>query len=662
VIPKRSDGLDNFVDSLNTFKNLGANTYVHKDSKGNFKSANINAKEYSNSQLVKDLNDFARSLIQRIDSDLAKALGSDDENFRKRVFEEIKWVNHEFESALAGKGTTGGLQGLLETYKGDNEAKNSLEKTIEEMKSRLGTDLKAIKAKIDSPVKGLKFNNVNDIKEYYTAHLLPQKQQLPPEEFSKRCIILLDQAFTLAHKELYKEMGAHRLVLTPDAQLLNSERAKPEWLNEFEALCTLLDVDTFSTVNYRNAFINHAMIYQESAKLQQPDSTLKVANWMCEIALKKEPVSLKKIKIAQLDALEKFSEHPNWRKMLPQDLRNELINLKKHAIFTANGIPPQDQQNYFALLPMLEEMWKKVQERGDEVSHQKMESLNLPPFNREPLVAHVKDEIEKMCIINFKILISLALKKNPSELWTLKKEFDEANERVFYFQSIQADHLSSVQFFNKWSGCLKAEMIQGFKNPGEVLGAGVCCALATRWSVAELKKEKWGDMTQVLDDLGIGNVEARDRLNQVVYYTVFKRTGSLEKSWKKIESKMGVTHAESLKKVSNISGKAALMEYSKALISSPEFATLYNGVGRLDFFWQGGAHAITICCQEDADEPGNSVFRIIDPNCGAFQFHVKPEALSGGLAKKQFVDCLSDLLLLYANNFNEVQCRCFKVK
>jgi hypothetical protein len=526
--------------------------------------------------------------------------------------------------------------------------------------------IEVIKKPAPQPVKGVEFKNFQDIKDYYDVYLLPKKSKLSTEEFSERSVYLLQQLINIATVNLDRDIRTGVIILTEDHKLLNSSRVKPEWLNEFESICK--DIDPSRTASSISIVINHALMLREVHKLDKHDSSqeFKIASWLCEAVQKKEPPSNELIRKTQKKALSEIMADPQWYTISSEQLKEKIRIHKQMGILKACGIAAQEHSKYLAFLDHFESGWKHMQEKSKEILDHKQGTLSLPPLAMDKCSAFYNTLLQTECTIFFKDYIKglletfsetdlQLLKKEPAKQLELLKLIDEWLEKIE--KKILGVTTGTEDFYQKWGPALKKEMMQGFKNSGEILGSGVCYALATRWAVGELKKEEYQDLTDILRELEIGSIEAQDRFNQVFSHT--KKGDAI------FEKKLGVKRAEILNEAKNVSGKDALKDYIKKLISDPKFDIQYNGVGRFSFWWEEDGkipgHAISICAHENRNDPSESIYRIIDPNYGAFQFYVKPDAVNGELAKKQFIDCLSDLLLHYKDKMYQISCRCFEV-
>lgn len=242
-------GLDSFVQSLNTFKALPANTFIHKDRHGNFIQTAENVswikgmqtitsyvKGQTSEQLAQDLNTYALKLIKRIDADLQKALDSNDENLKKLVYDEIAWISREFDLALQGKGTNGGLQGLVDTYKAAPQVKSSLEASINYMKINLAKDLQYIKT-----------NLANSSTEFVVK-------------------ALDEDEFTLIEKKKYKE---NLLNLTEELKFINASIQTNPQLVTTNQIKYLMQVAEEALPEDEWLTIEEDLLNQEIRKLQQ---------------------------------------------------------------------------------------------------------------------------------------------------------------------------------------------------------------------------------------------------------------------------------------------------------------------------------------------------------------------------------------------------------
>lgn len=252
-----------------------------------------------------------------------------------------------------------------------------------------------------------------------------------------------------------------------------------------------------------------------------------------------------------------------------------------------------------------------------------------------------------------------ALTKKETSFFEWKADVAKLASRVQEYVGIFQEALQPrYDFYNKWGPYLQAEMIQGFKDPGETLGGGICWALSLRWCIAELEKSATVDAQDMVTEMKIGTSDARDRFNQAFLKVIQSGEAINSPELENLKKRHNIAKTHRFDWGENIQN-SELGPLLKTHLTDNTFIA-NQGVGQLCFWWQNVAHAISICCQPDNNDPQKSVFRISDPNIGTFHIPVPPSHYQHTPTLNRYIECLTELLTtFYSHTDNLKKLSCF---
>ncbi len=426
---------------------------------------------------------------------------------------------------------------------------------------------------------------------------------------------------------------------------------KGSWIGRFiQAI-----IDGLKTVACRISLLFHRKLVSETQIKKEPVPS----------PLKPEQVVVKKRLPQNLSDIEMRLIHLLRPELSPSDVRKAQAEAQTaspiEVLLSKCGISDgQNTQRWERAAETMEQAMNELKALVPvEVAEKPNQLSYVPDLAFSSLQKQQRNLIEQT--IQRDVEYQLSKLKDPKlslEEWL--KELEPFKKAVESTVQLCKDFIQQrFDFYKDWGKFVKAEMIQGFHDEGEILGEGVCWALSLHWTVAELKKSDAQDVQDIIQEMNIGHASGRHRFEQALMLT--EQGGMNAQAMDGIKKRLGIKESFPFDLGENLVGKEAIRESLRAFLQSPDWIA-NKGVGQLYFAFGDSAHAITVVSQPDSIDPSKSVFRFSDANFGTFHFPVSLESVGHQSTQNQMIDCLADLIsTFYSSNINKLSCTCFSL-
>lgn len=203
---------------------------------------------------------------------------------------------------------------------------------------------------------------------------------------------------------------------------------------------------------------------------------------------------------------------------------------------------------------------------------------------------------------------------------------------------IREEQQRCIDFYQKWGKYLVQEMIQGFDDEQEVLGSGVCLAIAIRMALNDQRNPKLGG-----SELGKGQlskITRSDRFLQALHKVSVKFSKTEPIAFPEAFLKINKIRSVEIIQALEIDQGKTIPEQIQLILQSNEKKFGTNGVALMIFSFAGSGHALYIRLDRKQDCEFK-IGRIGDSGVGLLEF---TDSTRG---EEEFVACLADLIEVF---------------